>query len=110
MPSQHPNMSITRAYVCVAGRLVHYRTCGQGPCVVLLHDSPRSSRLHLATMRYLARRFTVVALDTPGYGLSDPLPLRDPHIEDFAAFLGQTLAQLGLRPIPSWWQPRPAPA
>lgn len=100
MPSQHPNISITRAYVCVQGRQVHYRTCGQGPCVVLLHDSPRSSRLHLATMQFLARRFTVVALDTPGYGLSDKLPSRNPGIEDFAAFLGETLIQLGLAQAP----------
>lgn len=100
MPSEHSSISITRAYVCVHGRQVHYRTCGQGPCVVLLHDSPRSSRLHLTTMQFLARRFTVVALDTPGYGLSDPLPARDPTIEDFAAFLGETLRQLGLARAP----------
>lgn len=100
MPSPHPNISITRAYVCVQGRQVHYRSCGQGPCVVLLHDSPRSSRLHLATMQFLAQRFTVIALDTPGYGMSDALPLGNPRIEDFAAFLGETLLKLGLERAP----------
>ena len=99
-PDAGPCRDVTRAYVRVQGRLVHYRRCGEGPCVILLHDSPRSSRLHLGTMRFLARRFTVVALDTPGYGLSDPLPQPAPSIEDFAAFLGEALLNLGLEKAP----------
>lgn len=102
-PDEHDmpqTMTITRAYVRVRDRLVHYRTGGTGPCVVLLHDSPRSSRLHLATMRDLAPHFTVVALDTPGYGMSAPLPHRNPGIDDFAQFLGETLACLGLAQAP----------
>lgn len=89
-----------RAYVQVGHRLVHYRRVGVGPAVVMLHDSPRSSRLHLATMAALADRFTVFALDTPGYGMSDPLGLERPRIEDFAQALGATLAALGLELAP----------
>ena len=69
-----------RGYVVAAGRLVHYRRAGSGPPVVLLHDSPRSSVLHLPLLRTLSDAFTVYALDTPGYGLSDPLP-DDPRPE-----------------------------
>jgi hypothetical protein len=89
-----------RAYVEVGGRSLHYRRCGHGPAVVMLHDSPRSSRLHLATMRELGRHFTVFAMDTPGYGNSDPLGVNDPTIEDFAAALGDALRALGLTRAP----------
>jgi pimeloyl-ACP methyl ester carboxylesterase len=91
---------IERRYVEVGDRLVHFRCCGTGPAVVLLHDSPRSSRLHLDTMRHLGRRFRVYALDTPGYGNSSPLDLARPTIEDFGTALGQALAVLGLEHAP----------
>lgn len=91
---------IERRYVTVSGRQVHYRVCGAGPAVVLLHDSPRSSRLHMPVMKMLASRFRVFALDTPGYGNSDPLPGPDPTIPDFAYALGKTLEALGLLQAP----------
>jgi pimeloyl-ACP methyl ester carboxylesterase len=91
---------IERRYVTAGGRQVHYRVCGQGPAVVLLHDSPRSSRLHSGTMKMLASRFRVFALDTPGYGNSDPLTGPEPTIPDFAKALGETLAALGLERAP----------
>ena len=66
----------------------------------MLHDSPRSSRLHLPTMAALADRFTVFAIDTPGYGNSAPLSGAAPTIGDFAKALGATLAKLGLTQAP----------
>lgn len=47
-------------------------------------------------MTALADRFTVYALDTPGYGMSAPLAMAQPSIPDFAAALGSALAVLGL--------------
>lgn len=99
------NHHFTRGYVSVAsacggGKLVHYRCCGSGPAVVLLHDSPRSSRLHVPLMKVLGRRFRVFALDTPGYGNSDPIGLEAPTIPDFARALGEALDALGLRQAP----------
>jgi pimeloyl-ACP methyl ester carboxylesterase len=91
---------VPRRYVEVAGRAVHYRVVGSGPAIVMLHDSPRSSRLHLETARHLSRRFQVFALDTPGYGNSTPLPLESPSIPDFAAALAETLDALGLQEAP----------
>src|SRR6185436_6051024 len=79
------------------GRLVHYRTAGAGPPVVLLHDSPRSSALHLPLINALADAFTVIALDTPGYGHSDPLPGGPFELGDFSAALAATLDALGVR-------------
>jgi pimeloyl-ACP methyl ester carboxylesterase len=86
-----------RGYVVAAGRLVHYRRAGSGPPVVLLHDSPRSSVLHLPLLRTLSDAFTVYALDTPGYGLSDPLPDDPrPELDEFGDALAATLEALGL--------------
>lgn len=97
---QAPGRAIARHHVMAGGRTVHYRRCGTGPAVVLLHDSPRSSRLHIGTMTALADAFTVFALDTPGYGNSEPLGADNPTIADFAAALAQTLAALGLERAP----------
>jgi pimeloyl-ACP methyl ester carboxylesterase len=94
------SVAISRHYVEVSGRQVHYRTCGSGPAIVMLHDSPRSSRLHIGTMAALATRFTVFALDTPSYGNSDPLEGADCTIADFARALGQALSALGLDHAP----------
>lgn len=87
---------IRKRFVRAGQGLVHYRVAGAGPAVVLLHDSPRSSRLHLETIAALADRFEVFALDTPGYGNSTPLPIAAPTIGDFGRALGEVLAALGL--------------
>lgn len=91
---------VQRRYVDVGERAVHYRVTGQGPAVVMLHDSPRSSRLHLETMTALSHRFRVYALDTPGYGNSAPLAAAEPTIADFAAALADTLEALQLQGAP----------
>jgi pimeloyl-ACP methyl ester carboxylesterase len=88
--------TIRKRFVEVEGRLVHYRTAGEGPPVVLLHDSPRSSALHLPLLEALSDRFTVIALDTPGYGLSDPLPGGPFELGDFSRALTATLDALGI--------------
>lgn len=84
-------------YVVADGRLVHYRRAGSGPPVVLLHDSPRSSVLHLPLLESLSGACTLFALDTPGYGMSDPLPPDPrPELDDFGDALAATLEALGL--------------
>ncbi len=92
--------AVRKGFMTVDGRLVHYRYAGDGPAVVMLHDSPRSSRLHVATMARLADRYRVYALDTPGYGNSDPLDAERPTIPAFAAMLGRTLEAMGLASAP----------
>jgi len=89
-----------KGFVTVDGRLVHYRCTGKGPPVVMLHDSPRSSRLHIDTMTRLADRFTVYALDTPGYGNSQPLETERPTIAAFAEALDHTLKAMELAGAP----------
>lgn len=88
-------MTIRRGFVRVGGRDVHYRTAGAGPTLVLLHDSPRSSSLHTPLLEAFGDRREVIALDTPGYGESAPLP-GEPTIPRFAEALAETLDALGV--------------
>lgn len=53
---------------------VHFRMEGAGEPVLLLHQTPRSSRMYAVLAPLLAERYTVLALDTLGAGSSDPLP------------------------------------
>lgn len=64
-----------RQCIEVGGRLVHYRSWGEGPVVLALHGSPQSSRAvaGLAT-QIAAAGFRVIVPDTPGNGLSQALP------------------------------------
>ena len=65
--------------------------------MVLLHDSPRSSVLHLPLLEALSDTCTLFALDTPGYGMSDPLPDSPrPELDDFGDALAAVLEALGL--------------
>jgi pimeloyl-ACP methyl ester carboxylesterase len=94
--------AVTRHYVQIGQRLVHYRRAGAGPPVLLLHQSPKTSADILPMMQaLLAARdgaVTVLAPDTPGYGLSDPLPdLPDhPDIGLFAEACVQFLNALSI--------------
>lgn len=88
--------AVRKRFVRVDGRLVHYRTAGSGPPVVLLHDSPRSSALHRPLIDALSDAFTVIAFDTPGYGHSDPLRGGPLEMGDFSAALAAALDALGV--------------
>lgn len=78
-----------------SGRKVHFRRCGKGPPLLMVHQSPRSSAEYTALMEKWSDHFTCIAPDTPGFGQSDPLP-GDPNIDDFADALGDFLDALGI--------------
>ncbi|RYY27067.1 MAG: alpha/beta fold hydrolase [Sphingomonadales bacterium] len=89
-------MRITRHFVRVGNRRVHYRKAGSGPTLLMVHQSPRSSAEYEPLMEKWAEHFTCIAPDTPGFGQSDPLP-GTPDIEDFAQALTDLLDALGIR-------------
>ena len=88
--------SITRHFVNVGTRRVHYTRAGDGPPLVLLHESPCSSKAMAVYQLAFAEHFTAIAFDTPGFGLSDPLSLDQPEIADFADALAEALDALGV--------------
>lgn len=88
----------TRKAVLVRRQTVHYRRAGREgrPVIILLHGSPESaSALHAIAAR-LADRFDVIGLDTPGNGLSAPLPHPAPERADYAGHLRAFMDVLGI--------------
>ncbi len=53
------------------GPTLGYRELGSGPAVLLLHGWPTSSLLWRGVMPAIARNNRVIALDMPGFGVSD---------------------------------------
>lgn len=82
-----------RGALSIDGRAVHYRRAGTpgAPAVLLLHGSPESASALHGVAAALEDRFDVIAIDTPGNGLSEPLSMPEPNSE---AFAGHALAVL----------------
>ena len=114
-------MNIRRGYLDSAAGQVHYRFCGPRGAVgatapasataavgasgaartrplLLLHPSPLSGYVFEVFMRDMARDRWVIAVDTPGYGMSDA-PVAPPRIEDYAGTMLEVLAGLGLADV-----------
>ncbi len=63
---------------------IHSYVAGDGPALILAHQSPVCARMFAGAMPYLAAHgFKVFAVDTPGYGNSD-IPVAPPAMPDYA--------------------------
>ena len=75
---------------------LHYLEAGEGDPILLLHGFPTSSHLYRNVIPTLAKTHRVIALDLPGYGLSDkPLDV-DYSFEFYEAVLNDLLDALGI--------------
>jgi pimeloyl-ACP methyl ester carboxylesterase len=84
-----------RAYLDVDGRQVHLRTLGEGRPLLLLHQNAYSSLMwELMLPELAARGYQGIAVDLPGYGMSDPLP-GEPTLADYGAVALAVLDALG---------------
>ncbi|GAB3767327.1 alpha/beta fold hydrolase [Ramlibacter monticola] len=90
-------MKPRRAYVDLPHGQVHYAECGErgAPAVLLLHQTPRSWAEYREVLPLLGARYRAIAMDTPGFGASDP-PAAVPSIEAWAAIAAQLLEALGI--------------
>jgi pimeloyl-ACP methyl ester carboxylesterase len=88
-----------RAFINFDGRQVHCRWGGAGAPVVLLHPSPLSSAVVVPVASELAKRYRVYALDTPGYGLSDPPAEKPRSLHDYLPVFAHAFDALGLARI-----------
>lgn len=90
---------VRRDYVDVAHGQVHVRVANPGETarspLVCLHMSPASSLVYERFAVVAGASRTVVALDTPGYGASDPLPAY-PTIGDYARVVSEVVEAAGL--------------
>ena len=79
----------------VNGVRIHYKRAGSGPVLILLHGSPLSSRSWSGLIPRLAERFTVIAPDIRGHGLSEK-PEAGYEIHTMAEDLRQLVLHLKL--------------
>jgi haloalkane dehalogenase len=61
----------TSHHVGINALSIHYLEAGEGEPVLLLHGFPTSSHLWRNVLPELAKTHRAIAIDLPGYGLSD---------------------------------------
>lgn len=92
--------AIRRGIVRVDGRRVHYRIVGEGPPALFIHSSPMNSSYVIPDMLAQAADYCCIAFDTPGFGLSDPLPLDAMRVADLADAVARTMDAFGMAAVP----------
>ena len=61
--------------------------------LLCFHLTPNSSRIYNRLLAEMGRDRIAIAVDTPGFGLSDPPPFK-PSIDDYSACMGDFIAEL----------------
>jgi pimeloyl-ACP methyl ester carboxylesterase len=87
---------VIKAYMPMDWGQLHYRTVPADPALpllIMLHQSPLSSRNYEAALPLLAGHCRPVALDTPGYGGSSAVP-EDWTVMDYAQVVWDLADQL----------------
>jgi haloalkane dehalogenase len=92
-------MQATMKRIVVGGRTLGYRELGDGPAVLLVHGWPTSSLLWRDVMPAIARTNRVVAIDLPGFGVSDKPADGRYGFPDFAAAIDGLLDHLGIERV-----------
>ena len=89
---------VRRAYADVAHGQMHYAECGDASDaatpIVLLHQTPRSWREYAEVLPLLGMRRRTIALDTAGFGASDPVAA--PGVEALAEAALEGLDAIGI--------------
>lgn len=75
------------------GRRIHYITAGEGETVLLLHGAGGGCANWYRIIPELARTHKVVAVDLPGFGLSDSIEPKSPLGRQVAEYLLESLAK-----------------
>jgi pimeloyl-ACP methyl ester carboxylesterase len=86
---------IERTFVRIPSGRVHVAACGSGRPVLLLHQTPRSWDEYREVLRLLGVGWRAIAMDTMGFGDSDPLPDGQDSIEGWAKAAHALLDALG---------------
>jgi pimeloyl-ACP methyl ester carboxylesterase len=85
-----------RGYADTSVGQVHYREAGEGDAVLLLHHTASSSNAYARIQPLLAQEYRVIAMDTPGFGLSDPPPASPKGMGHYGAAAVGLLDALGI--------------
>jgi pimeloyl-ACP methyl ester carboxylesterase len=84
-----------KIYFDANGVQLHARVAGDGAPVVLLHASPLSAAFLQGHIDVVKQKYLAIAVDTPGYGGSDPLPAPAHSLDDYADHILAGLSSAG---------------
>src|SRR5258707_8558438 len=87
--------AIERSFVSVPSGRAHIAACGAGRPILLLHQTPRSWDEYREVLPLLGAHYRAIAMDTVGFGDSQPLPTGADSIEAWAEAAHEVLAALG---------------
>jgi pimeloyl-ACP methyl ester carboxylesterase len=87
---------VERSFVSTEFGQIHIAAAGAGAPVLLLHQTPRSWDEFRDVLPLLSRHYRAIAMDTVGYGDSDPLPRGQASIENWAKAAHALLVALGI--------------
>jgi pimeloyl-ACP methyl ester carboxylesterase len=94
MTANRNSSNVERRFVLTRHGRIHAAIAGAGFPVLLLHQTPRSWDEYRDVLPLLGRDFRAIAMDTLGFGDSDP-PAGDPSIELWAEAAFALLDALG---------------
>jgi pimeloyl-ACP methyl ester carboxylesterase len=80
--------------ILLHGDRISYRIAGEGPVILLIHGIAGTAATWTAVQERLAERFTTIAPDMPGHGVSDK-PVGDYSLGNLASTLRDLLVALG---------------
>ena len=87
---------IKKAYTEISMGQCHYRyKAGDGIPMVFLHQTPSSSLMYEELISQLPE-YSCIAIDTPGFGMSDDIS-GNPSIEDYGKYFLEVLENLEIR-------------
>jgi haloalkane dehalogenase len=86
-------------YLDLAGTQLHYVDEGRGPVLLLLHGNPTWSFLYRDIIQGLRESFRCIALDFPGFGLSQHAPGYGFRPVEHAAVVERFVLELDLREV-----------
>jgi magnesium chelatase accessory protein len=92
-----PNRDASR-FVAAGDVRWHVQVMGRGPSMLLLHGTGAATHSWRDLAPRLAARYTVIAPDLPGHGLSGGQPLQAYSLEGMAAATAGLLDVLGAKP------------
>ena len=87
---------IRRAYAETPHGQIHYRHAGDGPVLLMLHQTAGSSETYDPLILYLAPSCSAIAVDSPGFGMSDRPHHTEYAVADYAKTSADFMSSLGI--------------
>lgn len=82
----------------ISGTTLHYIEAGAGDPLIMIHGAGGGAANWYRLMAPLAQKYRVIAVDLPGFGLSDSIDPAPPLGRQVAGLLSGWLESLGVRP------------